>query len=173
MTSFVTTFADPAEAGRDSGEVRAAPLGAVLLRLGASRYAVPLPDVAEVAAVPSVTRLPGSPTWLPGVANWRGRMLPVIDLRPLLGAEVVPLASSARLLVVARADVVVGVVAEMVPGVYDGAVDAVQSPPATLAGEAARLVAGQLSDASGPLAVLDVEAVLALRDRLDRRRSGS
>lgn len=169
----MTRFADPAQADRDRAEPGASNTGAVLLRLGASRYAVPLPDVAEVAPVPAVTRLPGSPRWLPGVANWRGRMLPVIDLRPLLGAEVVPLASSARLLVLARADVVVGVVAEMVPGVYDGEVDAVQSPPATLAGEAARLVAGQLSDASGPLAVLDVGAVLALRDRLDRRRSGS
>ena len=44
-------------------------------------------DVAEVASVPGVTRVPGAPAWLAGVANWRGRMLPVLDLRPLLGAD--------------------------------------------------------------------------------------
>ena len=43
-------------------------------------------DVAEVTASRRVTRLPGAPPWLAGVANWRGRMLPVLDLRPLLGA---------------------------------------------------------------------------------------
>jgi hypothetical protein len=89
----------------------------VLLRLGSSRYAVAMADVAEVAAVPGVTRVPGSAPWLSGVANWRGRMLPVLDLRPLLDTPTVPLASSARLVVLARADVVVGLVVEAEAGV--------------------------------------------------------
>ena len=96
------------------------PAGGVLLRLGASRYAVAMGDVAEVAPVPGLTRVPGAPLWLAGVANWRGRMLPVLDLRPLLAAEALPLPGSARLVVLARDGVVAGVVAEAVPGVYDG-----------------------------------------------------
>jgi hypothetical protein len=47
------------------------------------------------------------------------------------------------------------------------------APPATLPAETARLVSGQVTDALGPIAVLDVEALLALRDRVDRRRHGS
>ena len=104
--------ADDAVAGRAAG--------GVLLGLGSSRYAVAMADVAEVAAVPGVTRVPGSPPWLSGVANWRGRMLPVLDLRPLLATPTVPLASSARLVVLGRDDVVVGLVVEAVPGVHDG-----------------------------------------------------
>jgi purine-binding chemotaxis protein CheW len=168
----VTALVDaPVEAPVGTDAPTTGSSGAVLLRLGASRYAIPLTDVAEVAPVPPVTRLPGSPAWLPGVANWRGRMLPVLDLRPLLGADVVPLATSARLLVVSRGEVVVAIVAEMVPGVFDRSVSEIQPPPATLAGDAARLVLGQAYDGAGPFAVLDVEAVLAMRDRLDRRRS--
>lgn len=147
--------------------------GAVLLRFGSSRYAVDMADVAEVATVPRVTRVPGSPRWLVGVANWRGRMLPVVDLRPVLGSAVLPLASSARLVVVGRDDLVVGLVAEAVPGVYDGMLHELTTAPPTLTTEAARLVAGQVSDGHGPVAVLDVSAVLALRERVDRRRSGS
>jgi chemotaxis signal transduction protein len=147
--------------------------GAVVLRLGASRYAVDMADVAEVAQLPRVTRVPRSQAWLLGVANWRGRVLPVLDLRPLLATDTIPLASSARVVVLARDDVVVGVVAESVPGVYSGALtDPVPAPP-TLTGEAAALVAGQVSDRAGPLAVLDAVAVLALRERVDRRRGGS
>lgn len=144
--------------------------GAVLLRLGSSRYAVAMTDVAEVAMLPGVTRIPGSAPWLLGVANWRGRMLPVLDLRSLLDASTAPLASSARLVVVARDDVAVGLVAEAVPGVYDEPLDAMEPPPPTLSPEAARLVTGQVADAKGPVAVLDVAAVLALRERVDRRR---
>lgn len=146
--------------------------GAVVLRFGASRYAVDMADVAEVAAVPGVTRIPGSPPWLLGVANWRGRMLPVLDLRPLLAAETVPLPGSARLVVVGRDNVVVGLVAEAVPGVYDAALDDPAPPPPTLTPDARLLVVGQVCDPRGPVAVLDVGAVLALRDRVDRRRHG-
>jgi purine-binding chemotaxis protein CheW len=147
--------------------------GAVVLRLGGSRYAVDMADVAEVAQLPRLTRVPRSAAWLPGVANWRGRVLPVLDLRPLLGTPVVPLASSARVVVLARDDLVVGVLAEAVPGVHSGDLTDPAPPPSTVTGEAAALVAGQVSDRLGPLAVLDAGAVLALRDRVDRRRGGT
>ena len=149
--------------------------GGVLLRLGGSRFAVAMADVAEVTALPPVTRLPGAPAWLAGVANWRGRMLPVLDIRTLVGVPVTPLASSARLVVVIaglRGELTAGLVAEAVPGVYDVAIDSMLAPPATLPAETARLVSGQVTDALGPIAVLDVEALLGLRDRVDRRRHG-
>lgn len=158
--------------GDATDEIAGEAAGGVLLRLGASRYVVAMADVAEVTAVPGVTRVPGSPPWLAGVANWRGRMLPVLDLRPLLGAATVPLASSARLVVLSREDVVVGVVAEAVPGVHDGDLDDPAAPPPTLGADAAQLVLGQVADRHGPVAVLDAGAVLALRDRVDRRRRG-
>jgi chemotaxis signal transduction protein len=144
----------------------------VLLRLGSSRYAVAMADVAEVAAVPGVTRVPGSPPWLSGVANWRGRMLPVLDLRPLLDTPTVPLASSARLVVLARADVVVCLVVVAVPGVPEGDLADLAPAPPTHGPDAGLLRICQLADRDGPVAVLDAGAVLALRDRVDRRRHG-
>jgi purine-binding chemotaxis protein CheW len=149
------------------------PVGAVVLRLGGSRYAVDMSDVAEVAALPRVTRVPRTPAWLLGVANWRGRLLPVLDLRPLFATPTVPLPSSARLVVVSRNDLLVGVVAEAVPGVHDADLAAAAPAPPTLPPDAAALVTGQVADRSGPIAVLDAAAVLALRERVDRRRGGS
>ena len=145
-------------------------VGGILLRLGSSRYTVTMTDVAEVISLPPVTRIPGSPAFLTGVANWRGRMLPVLDLRPLLGSPMVPLASSARLVVVQVGSMTAGIVAEAVPGVYDVSLLDAAPPPATLPEEAARIVSGQVTDGQGPIAVLDVEALLALRDLVDRRR---
>jgi chemotaxis signal transduction protein len=184
LTSDTGVFAparqpEPVEPAAEPLETALAPreaAGGVLLRLGGSRFAVAMSDVAEVTALPSVTRLPGSPSWLVGVANWRGRMLPVIDIRTLVGVPVTPLASSARLVVVMsgiRGEVTAGLVAEAVPGVYDVAIDDMLAPPATLPPEAARLVSGQVTDALGPIAVLDVVALVALRERVDRRRHGA
>jgi chemotaxis signal transduction protein len=169
--------ADAADAARPAdgfGDFAdAEPAGGILLRLGSSRYTVSMTDVAEVITPPPVTRIPGSPAFLTGVANWRGRMLPVLDVRPLLGTETVPLASSARVVVIQSGSVTAGLVAEAVPGVYDVSLLEAGPPPATLPAEAARLVSGQVLDRLGPIAVLDVAALLALRERLDRRRSGT
>ena len=167
----LTDVLPPSRVAADES-VAARAAGGVLIRLGSSRYAVAMADVAEVASVPGVTRVPGSPPWLSGVANWRGRMLPVLDLRPLLATPSVPLASSARLVVLARDEVVVGLVVEAVPGVHDGDLDDLAPAPPTLGPDAGLLVLGQLADRHGPIAVLDAGAVLALRDRVDRRRHG-
>ena len=81
--------------------------------------------------------------------------------------------TSARLVVLARGDVVAGVVAEAVPGVYDGELADPAPPPPTLTTEARALVVGQVVRPAGPVAVLDAAAVLALRERVDRRRHGA
>ncbi len=46
---------------------------------------VPREDVREVITPPRLTRVPGSKTWLLGVANVRGSLLPVTDLGEVLG----------------------------------------------------------------------------------------
>lgn len=162
----MTCVTSPAPAPADEA---AADADAVVVLLGTGRFAVSLASVAEVGRVPSVTRVPGTPGWVAGVANWRGRILPILDLRTLLGAAEAPLGTSARLLVLTADGVSVGLLVESVEGT--AVVAASADPfPATLAGSAARLLSGQLPHPDGPVAVLDVNAVLRMRDALPRGR---
>jgi chemotaxis signal transduction protein len=144
----------------------------VLVRLGAGRYAIAAQHVVEVVPVPGLTRVPAASGWLLGVGNWRGHVLPVVDLRPLLGVDATPLASSARVVVIRSDDVEVGVVADQVLGLLDVPADH-EAAPLTLAAEASDLVVGLTDDGSvtGPVAILDAEAVLGLaRARASRPR---
>jgi purine-binding chemotaxis protein CheW len=158
-----TWFDDAAEEPATTG------VDHVVIRLGGGRYAVCAPDVAEVVAVPTATRLPGTPAWVVGVGNWRGHVLPLVDLRSLLGLPVTPLPSSARLVVLAVDDVEVGLLAEAVAGLLE--VPETLSPaPVTLSASAADLLLGLAdSPAGAPVAVLSTAAVLSLRGRLPRR----
>ena len=142
----------------------------VLVRFGGARYAVDMASVAEVVPVPRVSRVPGCPRWLSGVVNWRGRVLPVVDPRSLLGAEVIPLPSSSRLLVLSVDGVEAGLVVEAVVGLLEAGSDAPEPAPATAQASAASLVRGVVSDAAGPLSLLDAQAVLALRAELPTAR---
>jgi purine-binding chemotaxis protein CheW len=152
----------------------AAPVGgeAVVVRLGAGRFAADLDAVAEVGRLPAVTRVPGAPAWLAGVANWRGRLLPVLDLHTLLGAESGPMGGSARLVVLTADAISAGLIVDAVEGT--GALNgAIEEFPAALADEGSSLLSGQVPAEDGPIAVLDIRAVLRLREQLPRgRRSG-
>jgi purine-binding chemotaxis protein CheW len=53
--------------------------------IGDDEYAVPILKVREIAAVSALTRVPGAPAWIRGVANLRGQVLPVIDLAVKFG----------------------------------------------------------------------------------------
>src|SRR5512145_2957574 len=62
-----------------------APRRFLTFRLDGSLYALPSENVLEVIHVPAVARVPHSPAALLGVANLRGSVLPLVDLRALLG----------------------------------------------------------------------------------------
>ena len=142
---------------------------AIVARLGAGRIAIGLAGVAEVGRVPVISRIPGVPEWLAGLTNWRGRILPVLDLRPLLGAATGPLPATARLVVVTTEGANVGLLVDAVDGTISVGVDLAPLPSA-LPGAGADLLCGQVPREDGPIAVLDVEAVARLRDLLPRGR---
>src|SRR5664280_166526 len=60
---------------------------------------------------------PGCPGCPVGVTNWRGRLLAVVDLGPLLGGPKTAVAGTTRLLLVSRAAATLGVLADSVDGV--------------------------------------------------------
>ena len=58
----------------------------VIFRLGAEEFGVPIMSVQEIVRVPeSLTRVPKTPSFVEGVINLRGTVLPVIDQRARLG----------------------------------------------------------------------------------------
>jgi purine-binding chemotaxis protein CheW len=155
------------DAGEDSHEAVVVALG------GGGRYGLAMDAVDEVGRPPAVTRVPGLPSWLAGVANWRGRILAVLDIRPLLGAPQAPLGRNARLVVCTRASVTIGLLTENVEGVVTVSRDATETPLVTLSGPAAALVSGHIGHALGPIALLDLDALFGLRAQLPRaRRAG-
>src|SRR5688572_8043469 len=59
--------------------------------LGPQRYALPIEQVVEVAAMIEVVSMPDSSPEFLGVVNRHGDVLPMLDLRPLFQQKVTPL----------------------------------------------------------------------------------
>lgn len=52
--------------------------------LGGVRFVVAMGELAEILHLPRATQVPGVKSWMHGVANVRGRLLPVMDLGQFL-----------------------------------------------------------------------------------------
>jgi len=67
----------------------------VALRMAGDLYLVAREETREVFGVPAgMTRVPGAKAWIKGLANVRGQLLPIIDLRQFLGSGTTPITRS-------------------------------------------------------------------------------
>lgn len=62
----------------------------VVFSVGGGLYCLPLQAVAEVVRMVQLTPAPGTPHWVAGYLNLRGKILPVADMRLWLGATEKP-----------------------------------------------------------------------------------
>lgn len=89
-------------------------------------YVTPLSEVAEILTLPALTRVPGAKSWVRGIANVRGMLLPVMDLHGYFGRSARP-SKRQRVLVMNHAGVFSGVVVDDVLGLqhfdYEDAVE--------------------------------------------------
>jgi purine-binding chemotaxis protein CheW len=85
----------------------------VLFEAAGERFALPAAQVMEIVRPPAITRVPHSPPNLLGVANLRGRVLPVVSVGGLLGHAHAEISRATRVVVVAG-DSPVGLVVDTV-----------------------------------------------------------
>jgi purine-binding chemotaxis protein CheW len=145
----------------------------MLVRLGGSSYALPVAAVREIVRLPPVTRVPGLPAFVAGLANVRGRVVAVLDLRPLLRLDA---AKGERLVLLDGAATAAGAGGggrAMVGLIVDAALDLVPLPdgalaplPPGMAVEASAVVEGFTVIDGSPVAVLSPQGLLGLRRRL-------
>jgi twitching motility protein PilI len=69
-------------------------------RIGHKRLASGFNEEVEILPMPQVTPVPGAQPWLLGVANIRGNLLPIVDLKQFLEGERTVLHEGQRVLIV-------------------------------------------------------------------------
>lgn len=84
--------------------------------LDGDRFLAPQADVREVLEVPLLARVPGARTWLLGLANVRGDLVPVVDLGALLGRGQTPRRPTNRMILLNDDQLTAGFLVESVAG---------------------------------------------------------
>ena len=105
-----------AHSGQGAGSAPAEWVG-VGFRIGEEQFVASRQQVREVLMLPdAVTRVPGARRWLLGIANLRGHLLPLIDVKLLLGSGRTTLRRTTRVISVNHREVPAGLVVDEVLG---------------------------------------------------------
>ncbi len=86
-------------------------------RIGDEQFVAERDQVREVLMLPdTMTRVPGASRWLLGIANLRGHLLPLVDLKLMLGSGRTSLRRATRVISVNHREVPAGLVVDEVLG---------------------------------------------------------
>lgn len=89
----------------------------IAFRLGGEAFLLAREETREVMSYPAaVTRVPGARTWIRGLANVRGQLLPVIDLRAFLGSGSTNASRATRVMIANHREIPAGLLVDEVMG---------------------------------------------------------
>jgi purine-binding chemotaxis protein CheW len=100
----------------------------VVFDLASEYYGVDISDVREIIRMQNITRVPGTPEYMEGVLNLRGKIAPVVDLRKRLNLKVNEQTKESRIVVIDIENKDVGVIVDGVTEVLRIPVSSVEPP---------------------------------------------
>lgn len=131
--------------------------------LAHERYALETRWVEEVHALKELTPLPCTPAFVCGIANIRGRIISVIDIKKFFDLPQRGLTDLNKAIILSGGGMKFGVLADTIHGVRRIAIAHIQAPPPTLTGIRVDYLRGVTAER---LVVLDARSLLADRSLL-------
>jgi len=134
--------------------------------LGGEEYGVDIRAVKEVIRIGAITSLPGAASFVKGVLNLRGDVIPIIDLRDKFGLPSSDYTDTSRVIVVDINDKSIGMVVDNVSRVIRIGQDQIDPAPPWLGGLASELLQGVVRLGERLVILLNIEAVLSTDERI-------
>lgn len=145
----------------------------VMFRVGRDLFATDVLAVERVTRYQVPRQVPNLPSWIEGIVELDGRVVPVVDLRRRLGVPALEggMNPAARLLLLSVEDQWCALVVDQVLDVRAHAAEDVAPPPPLVRDNAGALVLGTLRRGDDLALLLDVIQLFSPNERADLRRA--
>ncbi len=130
-------------------------------RLGQEEYGIDILKVQEIRSYEAPTRIANAPSFLKGVVNLRGVIVPIIDLRVKLGCDTAELNALTVVIVLNMRGKVVGAVVDAVADVTQLDGGQIQPAPEMSAAVDMRFIQGIANVGERMLILMDIESILS------------
>lgn len=128
--------------------------------LGGKKLVAKMSDVTEILPIPATVRVPGVQSWVRGIANIRGNLLPVLDMKAYLTGAFSDSAKERRILVINKQNVVAGLLVEEVFGMRRFKPDLLKEPATQDMGALEPYLEGVFNDAQFQWRVFSMEKLV-------------
>lgn len=146
------------EQEEEAGDAHELPL--VIFRLGPEAYSLRLHEVREIIMVGNITPVPRAPSFIEGVLNLRGEVMPVIDLRERFGLERQKATNLSRIVITPIGGVSTGLVVDSVDEVKSVDQRRLEEPPRVTAVGANAFIEKVARTEEGVVFLLNVQRLL-------------
>jgi purine-binding chemotaxis protein CheW len=129
--------------------------------VGVEEYGMDILRVKEVIRTPQLTHLPKAPSFVKGIINLRGDVIPIVDLRDKFGLESQAHDASTRIIVVDVEGRLVGLVVDSASQVVRIPSDQIDPPPPIIGGLSTEYIrgVGKLDDRL--IILLNIDTILS------------
>ncbi len=132
-------------------------------RLGKEEFGIDILYIREIIRMPVITRVPNAPSYVLGIFNMRGKVVPVVDITQRLGVERNDeITDETKVIVVQVNNVLVGFVVDAVSEVQRIAKDIIVPPPALMENVNTKYVEGLAKLEERLIILLDLPKLLDL-----------
>ena len=136
----------------------------ISFRIGEQEFCVDIMVVREIRGWTPATPLPRSPSFLRGVINLRGAVLPIVDLASRLGFEAAE-PTQRHVIIVAQIDrQIVGLLVDAVSDILTVSDDLVQPPPDVASEMVRNFVQGLLAIDGRMISLISLDRILPNAD---------
>jgi len=133
----------------------------VVFDLASENYGVDIDDVREIIRMQNITKVPGAHSFVEGVINLRGRVVPVVDLRKRLSLDVGEQTKESRIVVIDINGQDVGVIVDGVTEVSRISLSLIDPPSSMITSTDSDYLKGIAKLENKMIILLDLNKVLA------------
>ena len=132
----------------------------ISFRIGAQEFCVDIMAIREIRGWTAATALPQSPSFVKGVINLRGAVLPIVDLASRLGFESTEASDRNVIIVADIGGQVVGLLVDAVSDILTVTDDVIQPTPDVASDTAKTFVRGLIAMEGRMISLIGLERVL-------------
>jgi len=140
-------------------------------KIGKEYFGVDIASVQEIVRVPEITQVPETPSFVEGVINLRGRIVPVIDLRKRLRLGKAEKKRSNRVLIIEQSKRIVGLIVDSASEVLKLSSEAIETPPDMITGVGVEYITGVGKLGEQIIILLDLTKILDVKEMVKLENS--
>ena len=132
----------------------------VIFKLDSEEYGIDIKSVKEISEYAECTKVPNSPSFIKGIINYRGNVVPVINLREKFEMPYVDTTTNTRIIIFAINDKQIGLLVDDASQVLTISDNNIEDAPSIIMSSEDKFISGIGKIENRMVIILDMENIL-------------